>query len=77
MPDEYYEPDFGMEGGRGCLFGIEVSGRGEEDIYYFFFNRNVSNVSSFFSVGLPDEYYEPDFEIEISGRGKRVFIIFF
>ena len=48
MPDEYYEPDS----------GIEVNGGGEGVFINFFFKRNVSNVSSFFFVELPDEYYE-------------------
>jgi hypothetical protein len=53
LPDEYYEPDS----------GIEVNGGGGGVFIDFFFNRNVSNVSSFFFVGLPDEYYELTLEL--------------
>ncbi len=66
MPDEYYEPDS----------GIEVNGGVGRCIYYFFFKRNVSDVSSFFFVGLPDEYYEPDSGIKVNG-GERVDLFVF
>ncbi|GBB98041.1 hypothetical protein RclHR1_03120026 [Rhizophagus clarus] len=69
VPDEYYEPDF----------RIEVSGRREVN---FVINRNSFNASSFPFVGfqtnnmnqtlefrVPDEYYKPDFRIEVSGGG--------
>jgi len=65
LPDEYYEPDS----------GIEVNGGG--GVYLFvFFKRNVSNVSSFFFVELPDEDYEPDSGIEVNG-GRGVYLLFF
>ncbi|GBB84472.1 hypothetical protein RclHR1_11030007 [Rhizophagus clarus] len=69
MPDEYYKPDF----------KIEVSGEGEVN---FVINRNGFNASSFSFVGfqmnntnwtlefrMSDEYYEPNFKIEVSGEG--------
>ena len=67
MPDEYYEPDS----------GIEVNGGGEGVFINFFFKRNVSNVSSFFFVELPDEDYELDSGIEVNGEGRVYLLIFF
>ena len=55
LPDEYYDPDFGIEVSGGGILLIETL----EEIFLTFL---------FFFVGLPDEYYDPDFRIEVSGR---------
>ncbi|GBC05938.1 hypothetical protein RclHR1_06510005 [Rhizophagus clarus] len=53
LPDEYYEPDFGIEASEGdeyyeLDFGIETSEEGGKGICFI---RNIFNVSSLLFVG--------------------------
>jgi hypothetical protein len=61
LPDEYYEPDS----------GIEVNGGGGGVFIDFVLKETFLTFLLFF-VGLPDEYYELDSGIEVNGGGRSV-----